>query len=142
MLQCPSCQSDNVTRLEVLYQQGMTQETHQTKQFQQRGHHRHVTGQGETTVVAQSELSKKAAPPEKAQWGIYLLIPLVGMLFGAIPIAGIVLWLGTVALAIWLIRKVMRHNKEVWPGQMAKWQKSWMCNRCGAVFEKELMAAE
>jgi hypothetical protein len=44
------------------------------------------------------------------------------------------------ALAVWrvfvLTGRGLRHNREL-PGQLAHWERSWWCSKCGEIFAAE-----
>ena len=84
-----------------------------------------------------SGLLRQAAPPMKRRWARWSV---VAILFGLAALATIdrprlALVLGGLAAAATLMAiRGWKHNAEVHPGLLARWEQSLMCNRCGEVF--------
>jgi len=62
--------------------------------------------------------------------------------FHSAAFAGIGSWLciGLVVFALVLDhRKVTAYNTQVWPGLMARWEASMLCQRCGLTFPRHTL---
>lgn len=81
-----------------------------------------------------TELARRAAPPQKKlafSWiaiGFFAGI-LVAALFG-FPV--MILFWGLCGYLAW---RGFTHNAQVYPGQKGLWDRSWLCHRCGGVFQ-------
>jgi len=141
-MQCTTCQSDNVQKLSLVYEQG-TQNIRTSS---------HTTGGGvgfgrgglgvgggsattTTTGRSQSIAAQRAAPPDKKKIGIPFTIAGAGLaialIWGAIPI-----FLIALAVGGFLFWKFSQYNKNVYPPLYAEWQRSWLCNKCGTIYQQ------
>jgi hypothetical protein len=138
-MQCKTCNSDNVQKLSVVYEQG-------TQNIKTKGR---TMGSGvgvgrgglgaefgtattTTTGKSQSIAAQKAAPPEKKK----IAIPILLIAGGIIIMAAMNVLVGLVALAIggFLFWKYFQYNKNTFPPLYDTWQQSWLCNKCGAIY--------
>ena len=97
---------------------------------------------------SQTTLASETQPPEKFRYWLALPLMLAAALAWAFGLAFIsddatpswvlvlreytpsVVFFGYLGLALW-------YNFRVWPKKEAAWQKTFMCRRCGTVFESE-----
>lgn len=143
-MQCTQCNSDNVQKLSLVYEQG-------TQNIQTTGH---TTGAGvgfgsgglgaafgsaRTTTAGKSQsiTAQKAAPPNKKPLILQVVLTIVGILLLMADFKGgwaIVLGWGLIATGGFMIWKSYQYNKNTYPPLYAEWQRSWFCNKCGSIF--------
>lgn len=138
-MQCTTCNSDNVQKLSVVYEQG-TQNIKTTGRTRGGGVGFGGGGLGAglglarttTKGTSQSIAAQKAAPPEKKK----IAIPIMLIIGGLIAMGAIHMIVGLIMLAIggFLFWKFSQYNKQNYPPLYSEWQNSWLCNKCGAVF--------
>jgi hypothetical protein len=138
---CASCSTTDIQKLSMVYESG-TSTISGTTTGTSTGVGIGRGGLGIGTAVNSSrtsgtqttELAKRAAPPEKkfgAGWiGIGVAVGIVAMAIGGIVIALVVIG-GSVAVA----QPGIRYNRDVFPSLRARWEQSWLCHRCGAIFQ-------
>jgi hypothetical protein len=98
-----------------------------------------------TVTTVQSSASLQAAPPARKSPWLLGCAAVATMLAAGIILAAIGslpgFLLGTVATG-WLfwgrVRNAHRWNQEEYPALLAKWQRTFRCDRCGAHFEADL----
>ena len=149
---CPQCADTNTQRLAIAYESGFANVTaHSTGPVVGFGSGGVRVGVGSATTVgtSQTALSQRAAPPEKASrfWAIVcfvlsapgvfltmlvLFVHPIQFLFhgGFVALLNPFLWLG-----YFLNRKANLYNKNEWPPLWEKWNKRFVCLRCGHIFE-------
>src|SRR5262245_26473782 len=134
---CTKCGSSEVRRLSLIYEEGLSHSATQS-QTAFGGAAFGSTASTFSTGTSQTALSKKAAPPTKQHTILWAL--LVGFL-GFCTLAGVVnfsFWAlvfgGLTYLAAMKTLKAKAYNAAVFPGERARWERSFMCNRCGGVF--------
>jgi hypothetical protein len=139
---CPSCKSDNVQRLAVVYEGGLSDVNTKTSGVGVgfgRGGIGVGVGGGKTKGTSQTAASKRAAPPPKKK----LLKPL-GLIFVVFLVLGfmagnnkamsaIVTIFFFVAAVGWIVYAI-RYNISTWPVLKQEWENSFLCNRCNHVF--------
>ena len=149
-LRCPNCGSTDLKKASLVYEEG-------SSRIKARSRLRGVSfgDEGPNVVVGtavmkgmyQTELSRALCPPKKRSYGKLLLwagiVSVVSLIFythtvmsstsmvSAFPVVmfgvmGAVVLLASLAV-IW------RHNQLVYPRQYAEWDRSFVCQRCGAV---------
>ena len=91
-------------------------------------------GGGSFSGVAQSELSKLAAPPAETFYvtNFFLFIAGAGGLYGLI--SGIYWWFILTGICVPLIFKAIKFDSEGHQAEMEKWEKMRMCTRCGRIY--------
>ncbi len=144
---CPSCKSDNIQRLSVIYEAGLSDIEARTKGTAvglSRGGISLGVGGGKTKGVSQTAASKRAAPPARMAYVKPLLAIFAAFLIVSMFIDGkseIIKWVATggwiVATAGW-IYYTFHYNSKTWPPLKAAWDKSYVCNRCNEIFHLEL----
>lgn len=145
-MQCPTCNSYEVQRLQVVYEAG-TSDIRTTS---------HTSGVGysygggfgagsartDTIGTQKTRSAQRAAPPEKRS---YRLIPFMLAVSFYIFWAynrtdnhasynwlyfGIVLFV----LAIWWGISNIIYNSKQWPVKYERWKRKWFCNKCGEIY--------
>lgn len=143
---CPQCSSDNVQRLEVVYEQG-TQNINTTSHSVGGGGGIGGGGFGgglgsattRTSGTAQTSAAKKAAPPaKKGTVSVLIGLLIVGAVIGAMfdHFIGLSIFLGLGFWGFTIFKKNSAYNNNVHPGLYQQWLKSWMCNKCGNIYEQ------
>lgn len=140
---CPSCNSDNIQRLSVVYEGGLSAINTKSKGtavgFGRDGISVGVGGGG-TKGTSQTAQSKRAAPPPKRRYVKPLLG--IGVAFFAVALfvqpPNIVVqylyqasWL---AASVAWIGYAFQYNARQWPALKAQWDQSYLCNRCSQIF--------
>jgi hypothetical protein len=154
-LRCPKCNSTDLKRISLAYQEGFSQ-------INTRSRLRAVAvgsdgpdiilGRATNRGTAQTELSKALSPPKRWSYRTLLRYWAFGFVVGTWVVIALdwsmtdsktvislpvlvfaVLYLGVLVLlgfAFW------QHNNSVFPKEHARWNRSFMCNRCGTVSEQ------
>jgi hypothetical protein len=128
-MQCPNCQSQNVQKLTVVYEQG-TSEIHASgTSFTSHGDQ----GVEYTSTHGQSQsiLAQKASPPPKQSSGLGILLIIGGIILLAIQV-----WIAVVVLVIGVLAWASAgdYNKKQWPALYDEWNRKWHCNKCGEIY--------
>jgi hypothetical protein len=148
MIQCQGCGSESVQKLAMVYDGGLSdinaKEGGVGVGFGSGGI---GIGFGSSKINGsnQSRLSQKAAPPEKkrvikhfAIWGIGLFIvpPVVVSVFGwdssIAQLLTLLSYLGAAGLHIY---SDIQYNRRIYPGLFARWDTSFLCHKCGIIFQ-------
>ncbi len=149
-LRCQNCHTSDLKKVSLAYQEGLSRVRTKSRLrallFGEDGPNV-IVGSAVTRGTHQTELSKSLRPPKKWSYGKVLLwagiVSVVSLIFytntvmssssiaSALPVVvfgaiGAVVLLASVAM-IW------RHNLLVYPRQYAEWDRSFVCQRCGAV---------
>jgi hypothetical protein len=138
---CPQCQSDNIQRLSVIYEGGLS-EINTTSSTSGVGGTRNGLGVGVATTKtkgkSQTTASQRAAPPAKLPYlkplmVVFVLYMIVLMFTTSVWIQGLftLVWVGGSALYVYF---AFQYNKKTWPPLKAAWDNSYMCHRCHNVF--------
>lgn len=149
-LRCPECQSTELKRVSLAYQEGLAHIKTRSRFLGLvfgGGSPNLVTGRAVMRGVQQTELSKILNPPVKWSY-LRLIFRAVALTFVALaayivfvasstpPVSTLPLKLYVflapvlflvLALAVW------RHNHLDYPLRYAQWDRSFLCQRCGAV---------
>lgn len=141
---CPFCKSDNIQRLSVIYEGGLSDfesETKGTAVGLLRGGISLGAGRGKTKGVSQTVASRRAAPPDKLTYAkplfvIFVMLFIVSLFIKVevMKYAASIIWI--IASAGW-IYYAYKHNSKTWPTLQATWEKSYLCNRCNEMFPLE-----
>lgn len=137
-MQCPTCNSDNVQKLKLIYESG----THNTVGRSHTTGSVYGSGGGYGTMSAstttrsktQSIAAKNVAPPSKKSYTTTILLILAGLIIIKFLEGGSVIGLILLGVGAWLGYTAYTHNKDKWPGAYNTWSKSWQCNKCGHVY--------
>lgn len=155
-MECSKCQSEDVQAVPVAYHSGVTNIDTTSKSGARLG--AGIVGGGlgvgvlgggktKTKGVSVSNLSQQLAPPVPmaSRWGkigclsllaVAVLEP-VGSAVNS-TLGSILFLLALAGGGYWLyhsIDKARKYNRDVFPGLMDTWSRSWFCLRCGNVFE-------
>lgn len=134
---CPSCNSTDIRKLAVVYNEGISHGTVKVSGSFATGYAVHQTG-----------LSRIAAPPQKRGYGrpilltilLYILLRvLLDWLIGfrslqKIPGNEIVMQLLFWGPIIAIVVMRFRYNHSTYPEKFRDWQNRFMCQRCGIIF--------
>lgn len=156
-LRCPKCNSTDLKRISLAYQEGLSR-------INTRSRLRAIAvgtdgpdmilGRATTRGTQQTEFSKTLTPPKKWSYRKLLRYSVFGFVVGAwiiVPVhatmtqsravislpllafAGLCFGLVVVlSFAFW------KHNCSIYASEYARWNRSFVCNRCGAVSEQNL----
>lgn len=149
-LRCPHCNSDDLNKVSLAYQEGLDRintHTRLTGVLIGNGGPDMIWGRARTTGFRQTEFSKRLSPPTKWSYlklilwsGILSLAALIGYVDHAMastpPVSVLpvkiyaVLFSGVLSIALIVF---WRHNHSTYPGEYTKWDRSYVCQRCGIV---------
>jgi hypothetical protein len=127
-MKCTSCGSDNTQRLQVIYEGGT-----QTLNAQ--------SAYGNVTATTQSALARKATPPKRAHCIISAFFCLVGLslaffYYGQYGERGVMqFWVAVCIVCGWMAVTGFRYNNATFPQIYKRWQNSWMCLKCGNIYQ-------
>lgn len=136
-MNCEKCGSDNVQRLEVVFDGGTSQINTNSRTGGVglgRGGLSVGGANTKTTGTSQTTLGAKAAPPAKKpyKWAIISLI--VGYLFCHGGVGSIVFGVLLIAAGGYFIYAAVTYNKNQWPALYKHWQECWLCHKCGSIY--------
>ncbi len=147
---CPTCGSENTTRLSAVYMSGVSRFSAVTSGFGWAGGP--AGGSGWTEGTSQTQLSLLAAPPRKRSYWPGVGLIAVSPLISALAAEGLRRITGGVQLtlrfedlatgsffvlavvAFLLLIKAFAYNRRTWPMLLLRWNMSFTCSRCGRVF--------
>src|ERR1700682_2509641 len=156
-LRCPKCNSTDLKKVSLAYQEGLYRTDARTRLSAAL-----VGGNGPDLVVGrattqashQSALSKHLSPPAKGSylkvgsWSVLAFLCVGWLVFYvntvstnsstvlSSPLTAFVLISG--AAFVLLLFLVRRHNHSTYPQRYAKWDHSFICQRCGNVGQFDL----
>ena len=151
-LQCPNCKSTDLKKVSLAYQEGLQRVSTRTRL---RGvvvgsdGPDVVVGRANTKGTQQTEISKVLTPPKR--WSYLKLFGWSALVFLSVGL--IVFYVNTITtnassvssvpltiyavlsagLFVALFLVYWKHNHSTYPRQYAHWDRSFLCNRCGAV---------
>lgn len=153
-LRCPQCNSADLKRISLAYQEGFSQvKTRSRLRAIAVGSDGPdiIVGRATNTGTQQTELSKILSPPKKWSYRKLLRYSVLGFIVGSwgvislratmtqsrsvisLPLLAFALLclsvLGVLAILFW------KHNHSTYRDEYARWNRSFVCNRCGAVSE-------
>lgn len=138
MIVCSSCQSDNVQKLSLAYESGISDVNTKTKGVSFGGGGLNFGG-AKTKGTSQTALSKRTAPPRKYSYIKPLLIGLLASFIADIALTSLnIPWLGYAVLAVvsgGLLYRSYLYNHNQWPALYNSWSNSFICHKCGAIYE-------
>jgi len=152
---CPDCNSSNLKKVSLAHEQGLF---HTTARSRLRGFllgdngPSLFVGQAVTQGTRQSQLSVRLRPPVKWSYGrlilwsvllsFALLVAYVHSVMGSPALAsslGVVSYLVLFPVTfLSCLLLVWRHNTFFYPRELERWNRSFLCGRCGAVTELAL----
>jgi hypothetical protein len=152
-MRCPTCSSEECSSLSLVYAGGLSD-------IRTRSRGRGFAF-GETTGAlsftarsrgtCQTRLSKLAAPPRKLRYRHVVLWWILGL--GILYwLFGYLVWLHELSairavtafpkfahaysgIAVFVLAVLRWHNRHVRPQRYRRWERSFMCGRCGAIFQ-------
>ncbi len=154
-LQCPNCRSTDLKKVSLAYQEGLR---HVSTRTRLRGvavgcdGPDMVMGRATTKGMQQTELSKALTPPAKWSyvklfgWSALVFLSVGWIVFyvntvtknsssvGSVPLMAYSLISTGVFVVLLLI--CGKHNHLTYPGQYARWNRSFICQRCGTVSQE------
>jgi hypothetical protein len=144
-MQCPKCESDDVLSCSVAYEQGKSVIKTKGKSEGGDGGGR-FTADHESTHTVLTEFAKRAAAPESttnslwyslfAAVAAYFIVPSVWHDFtGHRPQWLNLLLLAGIAITIYRLVTGYKKRRSEDDGQRAVWERSWICKRCGTIFD-------
>lgn len=157
-LRCPNCNSADLKSLSVAVQQGRFSVNTRSRLrgvVVGAGGPDVVVGRATTRGVQQSDLSKKLSPPTKWSYGKLVLWSL-GISFVALvvyvrsvmshpgPASSLPVTMYAVVFSVVLavlLAATWRHNHSTYSREYAEWNRSFVCERCGAVSKHDLGSA-
>lgn len=141
-MNCPTCQSENTQRLQIIYESGTQNISLSSSSFGQTygpgGAPSTVTTT--TTGTSVSQLASKCSPPLKSNSFSAVTLGIVSTFVWMFsnsfsnPWAMKVLALGGFGVAVFLYQRARAYNSTQWPPLYEIWKRSWHCNRCGAIY--------
>jgi hypothetical protein len=155
-LQCPNCKSTNLKKASLAYQEGFQRVSTRTRLsgvVVGSDGPDVVVGRATTKGIQQTEISKALTPPKK--WSYLKLVARSVLVFVSVgwivfyvnaitknstsvssaPLTiYVVLYAGGFAAIVVLFSK---HNHSTFPRQLAQWDRSFVCQRCGTVSQQE-----
>jgi hypothetical protein len=148
-LRCPNCNSSELKRVPLAYEEGRSR---LAARIRLRGmvfgdDANVIVGRAVTSGMSETELAKTLRPPKKWSYGRVLLgavlVALASLIFyvhvvmestsktSSMPIV----LLGIIELGLFFVLLFLtwRQNYLIYPRQYERWNRSFVCQRCGAV---------
>ncbi len=156
-LRCPKCNSSDLKKVSLAYEQGLYRTDARTRLSAAL-----VGGSGPDLVVGratthashQSTLSKQLSPPAKwsylkiGSWSMLAFLSVGWLVFyintvttnSSIVLSTPLTLFAAVSAAIFVLSLILvwRHNHTSYAQQWAEWDRSFMCQHCGAISQMEL----
>jgi hypothetical protein len=154
-LQCPNCRSTNLKKVSLAYQEGLQRVSTRTRL---RGvvvgsdGPDLVLSRGTTKGTQQTEISRVLAPPTKwsylklVGWAVLVFLSVGWIVFYANTVVTNSQTMSSVPLTVYTLLAVCafagafagfwRHNHSIYPREFARWERSYLCGRCGTVSEQ------
>lgn len=156
-LRCPKCNSTDLKSVALAYQEGFSQVNTRSRlraiAVGSSGPDV-IVGRATNAGTQQTELSKILSPPPKWSYRKLLRYSVLGFIVGSwgvislhatmtqsrsvisLPLLAFALLclgaLGVLSIVLW------NHNHSTYREEYARWNRSFVCNRCGAVSEQNL----
>ena len=154
-LRCPKCNSNNLKKVSLAYQEG-------SYRIETRSRIRGLlfagggpgilVGRTSTRGSQQSALSKRLSPPTKWSYvklvgwsGVVTLIALViyvrHVMSSAVPASSLPVKLYVIfapVVLLLLVGSVWRHNHSTYQQKYDRWNESFICQQCGTVGQQSL----
>lgn len=159
-LHCPNCNSTDLKKVSLAYEEGLSRVNARTRI---RGvvvgtdGPDLVVGRATTKGAQQTDISKALTPPKKWSyrklfgWSILVFLSVGWIVFyvntitkdassvSSVPLTVYAVISGSIFLALFLV--YWNHNHSTYPRQFERWDRSFVCQRCGAVSEQELISS-
>ena len=157
-LRCPKCNSTDLKKVSLAYQEGRFRVDTRTRLrgvIVGEGGPNVVVGRAATRGTQQTELSKTLSPPEKWSYlkliiwsvvfsSVALVVYVRSVMSGPTPASSLPVKLYAVLAPLAFVLVVAlfwRHNHSTYQRQYAEWDRSFICERCGAVSQHDLPSA-
>lgn len=140
---CKKCNSDNTQKLSLIYENGTSNISTNSKTVGAGLGQGFVVGAASTNTsgTSQSILAQRASPPKKNSYLLACLIIIVGLIFlsnvhefsvtdSILAFIGVFLF----GFGIKVFRVNYRYNSNSFPKKYLEWTKSWHCNKCGDIY--------
>jgi hypothetical protein len=156
-LRCPKCNSTDLKKVSLAHEEGLFRSEGRTRLravVVAGGGPDLVVGRATTHGTQQSALSKKLAPPVKwsylkvTGWSVLLFVCVGWLVFYVNTVATNATTVSSAPLTLFaliysaifalLLFLVWRHNHSSYQTQYARWDKSFICERCGTVSQQVL----
>jgi hypothetical protein len=156
-LQCPNCRSTDLKKVSLAYQEGLQ---HVSTRTRLRGvvvgsdGPDVVVGRATTKGIQQTEISKTLSPPKKWSyakfigWSALVFLSVGWIVFYVNAITNNSSSVSSLPLTVFavlssgffvaLFLNYWSHNHSTYPRQYAQWDRSFICQRCGAVSQHNL----
>lgn len=154
-LQCPNCRSTDLKNVSLAYQEGVQ---HVSTRTRLRGvvvgsdGPDLVVGSGTTKGIQQTAISRMVTPPRKwsykrlVGWSVLGFLAAGWIVFYANTVVTNSQTVSSVPLTVYAVLAVCafagafagfwRHNHSIYPREFARWERSYVCGRCGTVSEQ------
>jgi hypothetical protein len=154
-LQCPNCRSADLKKISLAYQEGLQRVRTRTRI---RGvvvgsdGADVVLGRATTKGIQQTEISKTLTPPKKWSypvlfgWSVLVFLSVGWVVFyvnavtkNSMSVSSVPLTIYTVLSAgvfVALILVYWKHNHYTYARQFGRWDRSFICQRCGTVSDQ------
>lgn len=158
-LQCPNCMSTDLKKVSLAYQEGLQ---HVSTRTRLRGvvvgsdGPDVVVGRATTKGIQQTEISKELTPPRKWSypklfgWSVLVFLSVGWIVFYVNTITENSLTVSSLPLMTYAVLSAgvfvtvfmgyWKHNNSTYVRQYAHWNRSFICQRCGAVTEQSVAA--
>ena len=157
-LHCPNCNGTDLKKVSLAHQEGLYRVDSHTRLrgvVVGEGGPNVVVGRATTRGVQQSDLSKRLRPPMKwsyvklVLWSAFvsfvaLVIYVRSVMSGPVPASSLPVKIYAVVapvVFIFFFALYWRHNHSTYQTQYAQWNRSFICERCGAVSQHDLLSA-
>jgi len=151
-LRCPKCNGNSLKKVSLAYQEGthhMNSRTRIRGLLFASGGPDVLVGGATTRGSQQSALSKRLSPPSKWSYvklvlwsGVVTFIALIlyaqHVMSSSVPASSLPVRLYLIfapVVLLLLVGIVWRHNGSTYEQKYAQWNESFICGRCGTVFE-------
>jgi hypothetical protein len=155
---CPKCESEDVQRLAMIYQHGTATSVSTGSTLGAVGDDLAVAGTV-TSGKQQSLLAQQAAPPQpRGNSGCLLITGILLVAFGLLapfvtvtrmadnrdvsllPVGIVVIVVGIILLVLSRarVRNNAEYNRTTYARLKERWDRTWLCLRCGSRFEANL----
>lgn len=137
---CTQCNSDQLRKLSLVFESGLSHTSSRTTGVGFGLGGGLGVGSARTHGTSVTATAAKAAPPRKRPltWPIIALI--VFGLWGTTPKSYEMLIVAVIAAIV--VYNRYRFNSQVWPGLYNTWDRSYLCERCGAMMIPAMQAPQ
>ena len=140
-MKCPKCESENTQRLEIAFNSGTQNISTSSRStgigIGSGGSIGIGMGRAKTSGQSQSILAQQAAPPRKKSYKWAVIATFLGLIILATGQAmGILIGLAVIGLSGYRIYVTFKFNSREWPNHYQNWAKSWICHKCGDIYQQ------